>query len=201
MHVYTRSAIPSNNLKLDLFPSRLRKKSSVCRWVELFLTITSPCPLCFHDLAGCQHLQCSPSCPPSPPPPIPTPHLPPQTRLVPPLQFPLPSYIIFSRFLFSKSLTTLKKFKIDEAKVCVCRSVCLSICLSRSPWYDLRGWLGVEQQLSICLSQTIPRKLLMSSSSSNLARWLLSQTWECITCSLYWPWPSFKSVYNLFLVR
>ena len=28
------------------------------------------------------------------------------------------------------------------------------ILLSATPWYDLRGWLGVKQQLSICLSAT-----------------------------------------------
>ena len=32
-------------------------------------------------------------------------------------------------FLFSKPLTTLKKFKIDEAKVCLCACVCVCVCV------------------------------------------------------------------------
>ena len=42
----------------------------------------------------------------------------------------------------------------------------------------------------VCPSQAVPQKLLTLPSSS-LARWL-PQTRECIPCSLYWPWPSFK---------
>ena len=48
------------------------------------------------------------------------------------LPVPPPLYIISSLFFFSKTLTSLKKFKIDQAKVCVC--VCLSL--------SLKGFLG-----------------------------------------------------------
>ena len=47
---------------------------------------------------------------------------------------------------------------------CCFTSVCpfVRCCVEgRSPWYDLRGWLGVKQQLSICLSmcrrQNVPK--------------------------------------------
>ena len=64
--------------------------------------------------------------------------------------------------------------RTETVSVCVCACMCVCMCVC----------------VCACPSQAIPRKLL-KSSSSNSARWL-PQTWECITCQLYWTWPSFK---------
>ena len=70
------------------------------------------------------------------------------------------------------------------ACVCMCVRACVCVCVcplqAMSPWYVLRGWLGVKCQLSIARDFSETVEVIIA----NWARWL-SQTWACVTSVNY----------------
>ena len=80
------------------------------------------------------------------------------------------------------SFVVLKGGQTHGGRVTNPRSEALLLLHELSPWYDLRGWLGVKQQLSIYLdSDDLSSQMVMDDL--NVVKWLLGVVLYGVTCN------------------